>query len=320
MLSSVPYSYFARLKKFVIPLFILGLAGLIYSEWSPFIAATVEWQKTLHTMLASHIQAVSEDVYQYGGALILLSFGYGIFHAIGPGHGKAVIVTYLGTHKETVRKAMLIAFSAAVLQSLIAILLVSALARMLKFKFSDVHQYGNDMASVSYVLVIGLGVLLIISSIRRGLKIRRDRTPAVHHSHDSHSHDEACGCSHTHVPERDDSIWHTLTVILSMGIRPCSGAIVVLIYAHLVGVYVYGVIATLLMGIGTGLMVSLVALGSLYARSWLEGFVSQLDKTGGTARLPISLYLRCLGGAILIILGWSLFSAASTLSSGHPLF
>ena len=330
------------LMRLILLTLVIALGVVIYSHWSAFIGTIVEWQKTLHTSLASHISAVSEDALKYGGALIALSFGYGVFHAVGPGHGKAVIVTYLGTNKESMWKGIAISFSAAILQSIIAIVLVSALARVLKFKLAEVHNYGNDMALVSYVLVILLGAVLVVSSISRLLKLRRvtllasqhadhsqkhEHEHEHEHSHDhghSHehidSHDAGCGCSHAHVAEENQSIWQTITVILSMGLRPCSGAIVVLIYAHLVGVYSYGVIATLMMGLGTGLSVSLIAVGTLYARTWLERFVTESGDGSTHTHLAFSHYVRFVGGAILVALGWGLYTAASVISSGHPLF
>ncbi|MFT6904220.1 MAG: nickel/cobalt exporter [Oleiphilaceae bacterium] len=132
---------------------IVGLGIFVYSQWETFVLSTIEWQKTLHTMLASLIGNVSENPSQYGRALVAMSFGYSVFHAVGPGHGKAVIVTYLGTNNESIRKGVFISFSAAILQSLIAIVLVNVLARLLNFQLTDVHNYGTDMALVSYVLV-----------------------------------------------------------------------------------------------------------------------------------------------------------------------
>lgn len=316
--------------KLVILVIVSGLGFIAYTHWGTFVATTVEWQKSLHGMLANHIRAVSEDVFKYGGALIALSFAYGVFHAIGPGHGKAVIVTYLGTQKETLWKGIVISFAAALLQAFIAIGLVSVLARVLKFKLADVHNYGNEVAQASYLLVILLGGMLLIGAARRLLKHRasahgtdhsHNHQRSHHHSHEhahQHVHSSDC-CSHTHVPEQGASAWQTLTVILSMGFRPCSGAIVVLIYAHLVGVYAYGVIATMMMGVGTGLSVSLIALTTLYARSWIERFASDSSIGDAHGQHVFSHYVRGIGGIILIALGGSLYHAASVLSAGHPL-
>ncbi len=351
--SSVQTSYFGKTSKFVVLGVMVALGITIYSQWPEFVLTSVEWQKTLHAMLASHISAVSNDAIKYGSALIALSFFYGVFHAVGPGHGKAVIVTYLGTNKENMKKGIFISLAAAILQSIVAIVLVSALARLLQFKLSEVHNYGNDMTLVSYILVIFLGAMLIVTSISRLIKLRLsqkqkkaskithkpDHTKSHthnnpdHHSYHNHSHDHHehsndhdhthgsnCGCSHAHAPKQNQSALQTLTVILSMGFRPCSGAILVLIFAHLIGVYYYGVVATLMMGIGTGITVSFIAIGTMYARSWLERFASESGRISIFTRYSVSTYIRLIGGTILVFLGWSFFNAASVITSAHPLF
>ena len=89
MLSPSFVSENARGKVFVrwgLPLLALATAVLLYSQWGDIVTVMVGWQKTLHTMLAEHIRAVSQDAVKYGGALVALSFACGAFHAVGPGH------------------------------------------------------------------------------------------------------------------------------------------------------------------------------------------------------------------------------------------
>lgn len=310
----------------------------IYNQWDNFVLAAIQIQKTLHGMLADHIKAVANNTSGFGYTLIALSFGYGVFHAVGPGHGKAVIVTYLGTHKESVSKGIFLSFAAAILQSLIAIALVLVLTTLFKVRFSQIHNYGNSVALASYALVFLLGFMLVLkagSGIYKTYKLSKhirnshhdhDHGDSHDHSHDHqnihHDHDHDHGHDHAHIPKSNESVWQSLAVIITMGIRPCSGAIVVLIYAQLVGVFYYGVFATLLMGLGTGLSVSLIALGALYTRSWLESFISEKPSTKSLAsKLPMSAAIRLSGGVILMVLGWSFFMAAMSISSaGHPLF
>ena len=337
--------YFRGFVKLACLLLILSFGAMVFMQWNAFVLTTVEWQRTLHSMLASHIQAVSNDAHKYGAALVILSFVYGVFHAIGPGHGKAVIVTYLGSNKQSVRKGIFISFTAAILQSIIAVLLVSTLARFLKFKLADVQGYGADIASVSYLLVILLGCMVLFGFVKRWIALRRVAPQTEHsdanslsheqthsleqsqdndHAHDhshahTHEHDAGCSCSHSHLPSQDESAWQTLMVILSMGCRPCSGAIVVLIYAHLVGVYPFGMLATLMMGVGTGLSISLIAMGTLYARNMLERFIQVSDNETAHSASAYDVYLRGIGGVVLVGIGWSLYSAASLSGAAHPL-
>ncbi|MEM7563285.1 MAG: nickel/cobalt transporter [Pseudomonadota bacterium] len=327
----------ANLRKLFILGFVAFIAILLYWHWNQVIVQVVELQRDFHTRLASHINAVAKDPDIYGWALITLSFAYGVFHAIGPGHGKAVIATYLGTHRESISKGMAISMATALLQSIVAIVLVSVLAKVLQLRFSDIDNYGEDLALVSYVLVMLLGLVLSISAIRRFIYLNcsrnstnttaqdsHDHNHAGHHEHDheTHDHHADCGCKHAYVPESGQSWLQTMAVIFSIGVRPCSGAVLVLIYAHLVGVFHYGIVATLCMGLGTGLSVSAIALGSQYARQWLESMMLGIDDRdqGSISPALISISVRLVGGALLILMGWGLYQTALRTSLGHPLF
>ena len=312
-----------------------------YWQWNSIISQIIELQRDFHSRLATHINAVARDTTTYGWGLITLSFAYGVFHAVGPGHGKAVIATYLGTHQESLAKGIGISMATALMQSIVAITLVSVLAIMLSFRFADVDNYGEDMALVSYLLVIILGLVLTGSAIRRIIHLKRSaknsqlvahnhgHQTAEHvthqhdhdhdHSHD-HNHDADGCCQHAYVPPANQSWLHTLGVVFSIGIRPCSGAIVVLIYAHLVGVYHYGIAATLLMGLGTGITVSAIAVASQYARQWLENLLStNSDHQVLINPALISISIRLAGGLILVLMGWGLYQTALQTGSGNPL-
>lgn len=324
---------YGKFRRLTLLLFTLLLAAVAYSHWHQFMVQIVEWQKSFHTLLAKHISAVAQDASGYGWTLVALSFGYGVFHAIGPGHGKAVIVTYLGTHRESLVKGIGISMVAALLQSAIAIALVSVLATILQFKFADIHHYGNNITLVSYIMVMLLGLLLLGTSLHRLLRSRREAKLAEpvhhddinhqnHHHHHHHRHEEntGCDCNHAYVHPPNQSWLQTVTVVMSMGLRPCAGAIIVLIYAHLTGVFYYGVLATVMMGIGTGLSVSAIALGTQFARNWFESIVA--DSTHGHPRTTYTImaYVRIAGGITLVLIGWSLYNAATNVSLDHPLF
>ncbi|MDJ0776856.1 MAG: nickel/cobalt transporter [Gammaproteobacteria bacterium] len=328
-------------------LFLFGLIALlviaVFWYWNGLMSLVIELQRTFHAQLATHIRAVGEDTATYGWGLVGLSFAYGVFHAVGPGHGKAVIATYLGTHRESIRKGIGISMASALLQALVAITLVSVTVNLLRLRFADIDNYGEEMALVSYILVMLLGLVLSLSAIRRLFRLksssrlaqlvarsRNDQHQADHHDHDhdhDHQHHDAhaadhCGCNHALVPDANHSWWQTLAVIFSVGVRPCSGAIVVLIYAHLVGVFHYGIAATLFMGLGTGLSVSAIALGSQYARHWLESMLSNNDDGNrvATNHAVLGISVRLAGGALLILMGWGLYRTALQSSMGNPLF
>jgi len=332
MKISIDFFATRNIRRFLFISFIIVslLVGLLsYLSWDAAIYWVVESQQSLHEALGAHVHNVKANPYEHGVALIILSFLYGVFHAIGPGHGKAVIMTYVGSHRETIRNGILISAAAAMLQSVVAIFLVVTLVNLLHLKLADVRAYGDDITVVSYYLVMLLGGILVVTALGRlGLirfflsNIQRIVKPAgvskPRHTHTNHN-SSCCGCSHTYVPEQRESAWKALTVIGSMGLRPCSGAIVVLIYSHLVGVMGFGIVATLVMGLGTGLSVSMLAVLTIHARSWIESLVSTgADRKESQSPLFPSV-VRLFGGLIIVFLGWSLLSA--TISSGlsHPL-
>ncbi len=334
---------------------IFGIVGWgIYRYWGEMMIQIIDLQKTLHAMLSQHIAQVAEAPYEFGLGLIVLSFGYGVFHTLGPGHGKGVIIAYLGTHKESLKKGILISLSAALLQSLVAISLISIFAKLLEFQFDEVQNLSSQIEKISYLMVMAVGATILIKSCYRLYQSNRHSRKHGHshtnhshqhghshtnhshqheHSHTNHSHQhehsseqeqysehqhsDHCGCNHTYAPSPKATWLDSIGVMFSMGLRPCSGALLVLTYAHLVGVYSFGVVATLAMGLGVGLSVSLIAVGSQYFRKWLEQFVE--SEAGSPGAMRFSLYLNLLGGGLLAMMGWGLLQTVSLMDAGHPL-
>lgn len=314
-----------RFLNILLPLAIISLGIVIYQQWPFIIYRIIEWQKQFHDALSGHIHSISEDPIHHGLMLILLSFTYGVFHAIGPGHGKAVIVTYLSSHKESLPRGALISFFAALLQSLMAITIVLILSKILGVQFSKINQHSDSITLVSYCLVMGLGFYLFINAFSKlALSFKKHNHSAEHnhevveHKHDHHHHgDSCCGGHHVHQSDSKETLIQSIGVILSMGIRPCAGAIVVLIYAHLVGAFLVGIIATLVMGFGTGIAVASIALGTQLARNWFENIATKNKRV--SINLNIGLWIKLMGGIIIFILGFSLFQAANIIDTSHPL-
>lgn len=181
----------------------------------------------------------------------ILSFLYGVFHAAGPGHGKLVISSYVLAREQEVRRGVLLSFAAALVQSLTAIVFILFLAGILglsSFALSDAARW---LELTSYALIALVGAWLVWRKLRAVLG-------RGGHHHDSHGHHE----DHQHVVTPSDArgSWReALGVVLAVGIRPCSGALIVLAFALSQGVLLAGIAATLLMGVGTGLTVSVLA-------------------------------------------------------------
>ena len=127
--GAMPVRAMARCWPLGLVLLALVMIGLLWTvdagaAWARLVAWTVTMQRELHQALATALRAVAESGPLAGLGLVSLSFLYGVFHAAGPGHGKVVIATYLGTQHETLRRGVALAFASALLQGVVAIVTV----------------------------------------------------------------------------------------------------------------------------------------------------------------------------------------------------
>ena len=106
--------------------------------------------------------------------LALLSFIYGVVHAVGPGHGKTIISSYVVANEETVRRGVIISFIAAALQALSAIALVGILAFALNASGLKINAWANQLESVSYALIALVGAWLLTTQLVRLLRRWQD--------------------------------------------------------------------------------------------------------------------------------------------------
>ena len=93
--------------------------------------------------------------------LLAISFAYGIFHAAGPGHGKAVISSYLVANQETARRGIVLSFASAMLQALVAVLIVGICAWLLNATAKTMCGAEKAIEIASYALIAAFGARLV---------------------------------------------------------------------------------------------------------------------------------------------------------------
>ncbi|MRT41840.1 nickel transporter [Enterobacteriaceae bacterium RIT702] len=295
---------------------LLLLAGvLLWQYWSQILLQSVLWQKVLNREMTQLLQQVAEQPQQAGVTLMLFSLAYGVLHALGPGHGKVVITTFLATHPAKLKTSMKLTLLAALLQGGVAIGLVTLMLVVLQTSSRQMHLGSYWLEKGSYLLVVALGVWVGWRALR---SLRQQLPPQpklqIHAIRPTHQHDEHCGCGHAHLPsaaqmDQAVSAKTQALVVFSMGLRPCSGAIMMLLFSKVIGVYVWGVASAVAMAVGTALTVS--ALGLLVQRSRV--LAQRLGQAGGShpsAKLLVPL-LALLGSVLLIVAGVALWQSAS---------
>jgi nickel/cobalt exporter len=266
--------------------------------------------------------------------LIGLSFAYGVFHAAGPGHGKVVITSYLLASGEKVRRGIGISFVSAFVQAATAILVVAILAALLNVTASTMTNATAWLEIGSYALIAVVGAWLLWSKIFGGHHHHHHHfVPAGpehgHHAndhcHERHRHDEHGHDHHHHEePHHGHAVSHARaqapgsilarpwSAILAVGIRPCSGAIIILVFALAQGLFMTGVAATFAMALGTGLTVAALATLAASAR----GVAIRLAGSEGSAVMRVARGIEIAGAATVMILGLLLLGGA--LSGALP--
>jgi nickel/cobalt transporter (NicO) family protein len=292
-------------------------------------------QSEFYREISSTVRAAKAD----GSAvwtLLAISFAYGIFHAAGPGHGKTVISSYLIANEETARRGIVLSFISALMQSLVAVLIVGIGAWLLNVTARTMCGAERVIEIASYMLISAFGVRLVWtkgggflralqSSYRRSdptlapvlaraaaihphyghhthghgdfghrhhnhapahATVVRDHVPgqepADRHEH-THVHDEHCGHSHGPEPAQlagPGGWWRGFSAILTVGIRPCSGAILVLVFTLSQGLFWAGIAATFVMGLGTAITVATIALIAVSAKGLARRMTASREGSG----------------------------------------
>ncbi len=269
-----------------------GGSGMnVGGPFGPVFAWIAARQSEFYRSLTQNLGAIKEN----GSAvwlLFLVAFLYGVFHAAGPGHGKAVITSYVVASGASVRRGVAISFAAAFVQALSAIAIVGVATLIVGATAQQITGVTDWLEIASYAAIMLLGVWLLWSKIS-GRGHHHHHHGGIGHDHDGHQHAgngrrlqrrdlgaAATGPQDLDVlaagpglktkaasplpapacePATRNWLGRAWSAILAVGIRPCSGAIIILVFALSQGLLAAGVAATFVMALGTGLTVAVLA-------------------------------------------------------------
>jgi len=240
----------------------------------------MEQQRDFHRELARLVQTLAkQESPALIGSLLVASFLYGVFHAAGPGHGKAVIGSYRLATKAPLRKGVQLSFISALAQGAVAILLVWGMAQLLDIA-GAITETTRILELASYAAIGLIGIWMLWRLAQGKSSCGHDHSKDHLHDHSHHDcghHHEHSHCEH-HDHQHDAKLLDapdeevktakrsTIAMVSAIGIRPCTGAVLVLLFATSTGIFQWGVLATLVMSLGTGLTVSALALLSVLFR------------------------------------------------------
>lgn len=303
----------------------LGIGGLWLAGGLDGVARTLQGaQEATQNRLAGAIRALRGGE---PGALAVfwaVCFGYGVLHAAGPGHGKLLIGGYGVARRVPMGPLAGLALASSLAQAAVAVALVYAVVAVLGLTRLAVEGAADRwLTPASHAMIAGLGLWLVW----RGARGLRRQTLAQHdHAHDhghEHQHDHGHGhahhdhakgahcatCGHAHGPtlEEVDRVtgWRdALALVAGIALRPCTGALFVLILTWQLGIAAAGIAGAFIMGLGTASVTIGVAALAVWAR---EGALQGVGGVRMARALPV---LELTFGAVIAITALSLLAKA----------
>ncbi len=281
-------------------------SALGFDTWSRLVTELQVLQRQLHQDMARSLDAVHEQGPLAAWSLAILSFVYGIVHAAGPGHGKMVISTYVLTQESRLGRAIVLSVTSSIAQGMTAILAIEATVGLLGLPLRKTQRIETGLETVSYALIMLVGAILVARSGRRAWARQLNR-----------------GGHPCHGPSPRDlgmplSLRNLVGIVGSIGVRPCSGAILVLVVAYALRLRWTGIGAVFAMSLGTAITVSAIALLCVHARTWMLKVAAAMSHRARRLEMAIDA-IGMFGGVLVFAFGALLLQAAMT-TPPHPLF
>jgi nickel/cobalt transporter (NicO) family protein len=257
------------MRRLILALSLIALAlaalwafGGIGAARAALLAAQREFQDTL----AQGVRALKAGAPGAALGLISLGFVYGVLHAAGPGHGKAVLGAWAFSSRATLWRVAAITLAASLAQATTAVVLVLGGALLFDLgREALVGMAEGPVRRVGDLLIVALGAWLVWRGARGYWRMRVRA--------DNHHNDHTC--AHDHAPDPEAAAragWgEALMLIGGVALRPCTGALFVMLLTVMIGAPLAGIAATYAIGFGTALVTLVVALTSATLRDGIAG-------------------------------------------------
>lgn len=296
-----------------------GLFGWIAAQQSAF-----------YRSMTAGLRTMRSDPHA-GWWLIAVAFAYGVFHAAGPGHGKAVITSYVLANNQTWKRGVFLSFVSALFQGAVAIVFVGAAMSIFRLTSLQMTDATMVLERTSAMAILGLGLWLgwskILAPMVAAYRAAR-AAPAVAREADvvdcaigspqrTPIAAALCACGQSHGPDPSTlegtfDLRRAFSAIVAVGMRPCTGALIVLVFAFSQGLLWAGMAAVMAMAIGTGLTVAALATIAVTAR----GFALRVAGEEGPWPMRILRGAEIGGALIVLTMGVLLTGAAFTGGGG----
>jgi nickel/cobalt transporter (NicO) family protein len=265
-----------------------GPEPVVKSQIGGFVGWLIDRQSEFYREISAALRAAKADGSE-AWSLLVVSFAYGILHVAGPGSGKVLIASFLAVDRETARRAIVLSSASALLRTLVAIATVAACAWLLSLGAKTACGAGKAIEIGSYALIAAFGASLVwtkgggfIGALQTARPEPAMALAADHAQRGRHDLRDP-GRGRLRGPEfTGQEGWRRgLAGSVSAGIRPSIGAILVLVFALAQGVFWTGIAAVFVMGLGTVLAVTAIAVVATSASGLADRLGEAGDGSGG---------------------------------------
>ena len=227
----------------------------------------VMWQYSLNSYISSTIRSINDDTSLTSSLLVLaIAFLYGLIHAAGPGHGKALVAFYFTSNKSNYKKAFKMGYLISIIHAISALIFTFGIFFILKRMFrQNFNDFSGIAMQISAVMIISVGLYLLYEAYSG----RKDKEKKIQKSKKSE-----------------------LAVAFSAGVVPCPGVMTIVLFCIVLGQYTLGIFAAVAMSIGMGLTISLAGILSIAINKKAGGF---LEKR--------AFVLEMIGASLVLLLG-----------------
>jgi len=209
--------------------------------------------RTMNDTLAEIKDSRSSQALTIG---IVFAFLYGAFHAAGPGHGKAIVVSYFMSRHARILRGFVMGAQISFMHVLSAILIIVFAHLVLTGVYGAQLAESREIKYVSYGLIFAIGAFMLLQKLTGWFK----------HSHDHHHHHDDEVEDHVHHHHKAHGRTQGSLLSFVVGMVPCSGSILILVYALANGILLQGLVMTVFIAIGMTITMACLGMLAIEAR------------------------------------------------------
>ena len=267
----------------------------------------VGFQRRANAEVSFHMNAIERG--ENLGAFLLalaVAFAYGAVHALGPGHGKFVVVSYFLGREARIMRGVVMAVQIAVVHVIAAIVIVWLADLVLRGGFGLGLSDVPGVRAASFLIIVGIGICMLYQAVRASLRARAHRTHSHEHGH-PHGHEHSHGHHHHHDHSRSHGGKAEGGILaLAAGMVPCPGAVLIMLYAVANDMIYPGSLLVAAMSLGIGSSICVLGVGAILAR---QAAMRVMERSGGSGTNALRHGMNYAGAALVTLVGLVSFIA-----------